>query len=122
MNLSGAAVAPFVRDFGLKAERVLVIADDLDLTVGRVRIKPKGSAGGHNGHKSLIQAIGSQDYPRIKIGIGSVDRSQTIDHVLSPFTREERDSIQIAIQRAADAAEKVIDEGLEAGMNLANAG
>jgi PTH1 family peptidyl-tRNA hydrolase len=120
MNLSGQAVAPFAREHGLKPERVLVVADDLDLDVGRVRLKPKGSAGGHNGHKSLIASLGTQEYPRIKIGIGSVDRSVTIDHVLGPFSPEERDLIRLALARAADGAERVVTQGVEAGMNFVN--
>jgi len=85
MNLSGQAVAPLAREHGIKPERILVVADDLDMKVGRVRLKPKGSAGGHNGHKSLIASLGTQEYPRLKIGIGSVDRTETIDHVLGAF-------------------------------------
>lgn len=122
MNLSGRAVAPLAKEHGLAPDRILVVADDLDLTVGRVRIKPKGSAGGHNGHKSLIASLGTQEYPRVKIGIGSVDRTQTIDHVLGAFKGDERDAIQIAIRRSVDAVERVIGDSLEAGMNLANEG
>ena len=120
MNLSGQAVAPLAREYGIKPERILVIADDLDLDVGRVRLKPKGSAGGHNGHKSLIQLLGTQDYPRLKIGIGSVGREKTIDHVLNPFHPDERDTIRVAIARAADGVETTISQGLEAGLNSVN--
>jgi PTH1 family peptidyl-tRNA hydrolase len=120
MNLSGRAVAPFARDYTLKPERILVVADDLDLVTGRVRLKPKGSAGGHNGHKSLIASLGTQEYPRLKIGIGSVDRSQTIDHVLGAFKGDERDAIAIALKRAAETVERVLQYGLEDGMNFAN--
>jgi len=120
MNLSGQAVAPLMREWGLKPDHVLVIADDLDLDVGRVRLKPKGSAGGHNGHKSLIQSLGTMEYPRLKIGIGSVGRPQTIDHVLGPFHPDERDAIAIAIQRAADAVEAIVSTGLEAALSRVN--
>lgn len=120
MNLSGQAIAPFAREHGVKPERVLVVADDLDLDVGRVRLKPKGSAGGHNGHKSLIASLGSSDYPRIKIGIGSVDRKQTLDHVLGPFSRDEVEAIQLALDRAADGVDRAVELGLEAAMNLVN--
>ena len=122
VNLSGQAVAAFAREHGLKPDRVLVVADDLDLSVGRVRLKPKGSAGGHNGHKSLIASLGSQEYPRIKIGIGSVDRSVTIDHVLGPIAAEEREPIRSALTLAADGVERIVEQGLEAGMNLVNEG
>lgn len=120
MNLSGQAVAPFAREFNLKADRILVVADDLDMVVGRVRLKPKGSAGGHNGHKSIIGALGTDEYPRLKIGIGSVNRKETIDHVLGPFSLEERDVIQQAVSKCADAAERLVRDGIEAAMNFVN--
>lgn len=120
MNLSGRAVAPLAREFQLLPDRILVVADDLDLPVGRLRLKPKGSAGGHNGHKSLIASLGTQDYPRLKIGIGSVDRSETIGHVLGAFRGEERDVMLREIQRSADGIERVVHAGLEAGMNEVN--
>jgi PTH1 family peptidyl-tRNA hydrolase len=120
MNLSGRSVAPLARDFAIKPENILAIADDLDMSVGRVRLKPKGSAGGHNGHKSLIGSLGTQDYPRLKIGIGSVNRGETVDHVLGPFSREEQVDIREAIARASDGVEAVVQDGLEAGMNKVN--
>jgi PTH1 family peptidyl-tRNA hydrolase len=120
VNLSGSAVAPFMRSYGIKPDHVLVIADDLDMDLGRVRLKPKGSAGGHNGHKSIIAALGTTDYPRLKIGIGSVDRSETIGHVLGGFNRQERDVIDLALRRAFDGVVRVVEQGLEAGMNLVN--
>jgi PTH1 family peptidyl-tRNA hydrolase len=119
MNLSGQAVAPLAKQFSIKPERVLVIADDLDLAVGRVRLKPKGSAGGHNGHKSLIHSLGTTEYPRIKIGIGG-GGGQTIEHVLGPFELSERDDIRLALERSADGAELVVQDGLELGMNRVN--
>jgi peptidyl-tRNA hydrolase, PTH1 family len=121
MNASGQAVAPFAREFSLKADRILVIADDLDMVVGRVRLKPKGSAGGHNGHKSIISALGTDEYPRLKIGIGSVNRKETIDHVLGPFSLEERGVIQQAVSKSTDATERLVQDGIEAAMNFVNA-
>ena len=120
MNLSGRSVGPLAKQHALAPERVLVVADDLDMVVGRVRFKPKGSAGGHNGHKSIIAALRSQDYPRIKIGIGSVDRSETIDHVLSAFSRDERPSINDAVKRAAEGCEKAVSEGIERAIAWVN--
>jgi PTH1 family peptidyl-tRNA hydrolase len=116
MNLSGQSVAPLAKAFNLKPERILVIADDLDLNTGRVKMKLKGSAGGHNGHKSLISAIG-MDYPRIKIGIGSVSRNHTIDHVLSSFEREERPLIDEAVQVATEACELAVTQGINGALN-----
>jgi len=120
MNLSGQAVAPLAREYNIKPEKILVVADDLDMKVGRLRLKPKGSAGGHNGHKSLINSLATQEYPRLKIGIGSVDRTETIDHVLGAFKGDEREIMPLALRRAADGVERVVNEGLELGMNLVN--
>jgi PTH1 family peptidyl-tRNA hydrolase len=97
MNLSGQAVAPLAKDYGLKPDRILVVAADLDLR-----------SGGHNGHKSLIHSLGTQDYPRLKIGIGSVNRSETIDHVLGAFTGDERAEAADALKRALDGVERVV--------------
>ncbi|MFQ3586323.1 MAG: aminoacyl-tRNA hydrolase [Fimbriimonadaceae bacterium] len=112
MNRSGRAVAPLARKFDLKPDRILVIADDLDLPTGKVRIRPKGSAGGHNGHKSLIESLGTTEYPRIKIGIGR-PKDETVDHVLSKFHPEERATVKEAIELAADVVESVLADGLE---------
>jgi PTH1 family peptidyl-tRNA hydrolase len=122
MNLSGRSVAPLAREHGIKPERILVVADDLDLRLARTRLKPAGSAGGHNGHKSLIASLGTTEYPRLKIGIGAAADSTTIDHVLGSFTPDERSAINLAIRRAADGIEAVVGENLEAGMNLVNVG
>ncbi len=118
MNLSGQAVAPLARDHQLKPENVFVVADDLDLPVGKLRIKLSGSAGGHNGHKSLIQALKSQDYPRLKIGIGKVKRDGTIDHVLGSFDREERDVIDNAIRASVKACEALSHGGVQAALRV----
>lgn len=120
MNLSGQSVAPLAREHGIKPDRILVIADDLDLRLGRTRLKPGGSAGGHNGHKSLIAALGTNQYPRLKIGIGAASDGTTIDHVLGSFTPVEREEIEVAIRRAADGVEAIVRENIEAGMNLVN--
>lgn len=122
MNLSGQAVAPLAKEYGIAPDHILVVTDDLDLPVGKIRLRPKGSAGGHNGHKSLIATLGTQEYPRIKIGIGSVDRTQTIDHVLGAFKGDERDVIAVALRKAADGVETVVQDGLERGLNTVNEG
>src|SRR5205823_741506 len=107
MNLSGQAVAPLARAYGITPERILVVSDDLDLDVGKLRFKMKGSAGGHNGHKSLIAALGTQEYPRIKIGIGHVSKMETLDHVLTRFEPDEKEFIEAAISVAVAACEQV---------------
>ena len=119
MNLSGQSVAPLAKSYGVKPEKIVVIADDLDLEVGRTRLKPKGGAGGHNGHKSLIHSLGTQEYPRLKIGIGKGD-DETIDHVLGKFNPEERVEIEKAIRKGADGIEVLVQHGLEAALNKVN--
>lgn len=119
MNLSGQSVAPLAKAHGIKPEKIVVVADDLDLEVGRTRLKPKGGAGGHNGHKSLIHSLGTQEYPRLKIGIGKGD-DETIDHVLGKFTPEERVEIEKAIRKGADGIEVLVQDGLESALNKIN--
>ena len=120
MNLSGQAVAPIMREYGLKPDRVLVVSDDTDLLPGRVRLRAEGSAGGHNGHKSLIASFGTQVYPRLKIGIGRTAKDATIDHVLGPFHPDERPDVDSALQRCEAAIEALFLRGLEAAMQDAN--
>ena len=120
MNLSGRAVAPLLRDYGLTSERVLVVADDTDLAPGRVRLRAEGSAGGHNGHKSLIQSLATQTYPRLKIGIGRTAKDATIDHVLGPFHPDERPDIETAMARCEKAIETLFLRGMEAAMQETN--
>lgn len=118
MNLSGRSVKPLMAGHSLVLEKLLVIADDLDMETGRVRMKPKGSAGGHNGHKSLIQTLGSDEYARVKIGIGKA--GETVDHVLSRFKPDERVLIDEAVAKAADGVEYWLTDGVELAMNRVN--
>lgn len=118
MNLSGQAVAPLAREWNVPPDRILVVADDLDLAIGIVKLRRGGSAGGHNGHKSLIQHLRSDAYPRVKIGIGK--GSEAIDHVLGKFTPKERDLIDDAVAKAAAAVEVALREGLERAMMITN--
>ena len=108
MNSSGAAVADFANFYHIAPEDILVVQDDMALPVGTLRIRRKGSSGGHNGLKSIERAIGSQAYPRIKVGIGHpVHQEQAvISHVLHPFQGEDKAKIQEAVKAAADAVEK----------------
>jgi PTH1 family peptidyl-tRNA hydrolase len=112
MNLSGRSVAPLMRDFGLTPARVLVLVDDLDLPLGKVRLRAKGSAGGHNGHKSLIAVLGTEEYPRIKIGIGRGEED-TVDFVLGRFSPEDRVDIDRAMREAAEMVHRVLTVGVE---------
>jgi PTH1 family peptidyl-tRNA hydrolase len=119
MNLSGEAVGRLVRRFGLPLEDLLVIHDDLDLPVGKVRIRQRGGSGGHKGVQSIIASLGSQDFPRIRVGIGRPDGDE-ISYVLSDFTAEEKQVIEEAVSTAADAIHCILAEGIEAAMNRYN--
>jgi PTH1 family peptidyl-tRNA hydrolase len=118
MNLSGHAVATLARAYTIGPEDILVVADDLDLPTGTTKMKPKGGSGGHNGHKSIAASLGSDAYPRIKIGIGKA--GETVDHVLSRFKPDEQAAIQAAIERAATTCEVFVKEGLDAAMRHCN--
>lgn len=118
MNCSGQAIEPLARSHSLKPDRVLVIADDLDLILGQLRLKEKGSSGGHNGHKSVIAALRSQDYPRLKIGIGSASNRATIDHVLSKFDRDELQVVSDAIDGSVEVVEEQVRHGRAAALEV----
>ena len=120
MNRSGQAVKMLATTYNIKPEDILVIADDLDLPTGKVRMRPKGGSGGHNGHKSIIASIQSEDYPRLRIGIGKA--GETVDHVLSRFRPEEKPDIDSARKLCAAAVEAWLTQGLDRAMELANRG
>lgn len=119
MNLSGEAVAYIIRREKIDPSEILVVYDDMALPLGRIRIRPSGSAGGHNGMKSIIAHLHTQDFPRVRVGIGSTSRDAS-DHVLSRFARAERKDAHEAIITAADAVEAILTEGLESAMNRYN--
>lgn len=118
MNLSGRSVKALADRYKIPPERIIVIADDLDLPVGKVRLREKGSSGGHNGHKSIIASLGTELYPRLKIGIGK--GGETRDHVLSRFHPDERALIDQATAKCADIVEKWVDGGMAAAMRDTN--
>ncbi len=121
MNLSGQAVAPLMKQFGLTPSRVLVVADDLDLPTGRLRLRDKGKSGGHNGHKSIIASLQTDEYPRLKIGIDSVATHDTIDHVLSPFDYDELELAHRAIAAATEICKAVTNGNWEEALRLVDA-
>ncbi len=120
MNLSGRSVGAALRYFKLTLPDLLVIYDDLDLPVGRLRIRAFGSAGGHKGMGDVLRNLSSVDIARIRIGIGKVDRSVTTDYVLGRFFPEERPLVETAIGAAADAAESWLRHGTTMTMNEFN--
>lgn len=121
MNLSGEAVAPLARYYGIPLEHLLVIYDDMDLPLGRIRLRERGSSGGHNGLNSIIAHVGSDQFPRLRIGIGRPLRATARDFVLSRFDKEEEAIAEESVKRAADAVEMVLREGIAAAMNTFNA-
>ena len=121
MNLSGGAVVGLLQFYKIEQADLLVIVDEAQLETGRLRIRPEGSAGGHNGLKSMIASLGTNVFPRMRIGVGRGDtRRDLADHVLAKFEPEERSVIDDAIGRAADAAELFITDGVSAAMNRYN--
>jgi len=122
MNLSGFAVSRLRQFFQVEPADIFVIVDEVALPVGRLRARPKGSAGGHNGLKSLIEQLGTNEFPRLRLGVGRGDaRRDLADHVLSKFDPAERATILAATLRAADASEMFISDGIESVMNTFNA-
>ncbi|TMI77206.1 MAG: aminoacyl-tRNA hydrolase [Bacillati bacterium ANGP1] len=122
VNLSGTAVADLRRRHRVKLEDLVVVVDDLDLPLGRLRLRPGGSHGGHNGLRSIVDALGSDAFSRLRVGIGRPPEGMVpAQFVLTPFTAEERATMDPALERAAEAIETVIREGLQAAMNRFNA-
>lgn len=122
MNNSGRAVGALARFYKLPASRVVIIYDELDLPVGTIRMRGKGSANGHNGLKSVIQHLGTQEFPRIRIGISrpAITDHKQIDWVLGRFTKDEQEVMDDTIPRAAEAVEAIITLGMERAMNRYN--
>lgn len=120
MNRSGAAVGPFLKYHRGGADDLLVVLDDADLELGRLRVRPAGGSGGHRGLASVIDHVGSDAFARIRIGIGRQRGGELVQHVLSPIGRADRPVVEQAVARAAEAALCMIREGVEAAMNRYN--
>ena len=122
MNLSGRSVLQLSAYFSIPPQRIIVLFDDISLEPGRLRIRPDGSAGGHNGIKSIIAEVGSQAFPRVKIGVGAKPHpdADLADWVLSGFTAQEEKALSGALDRAADAALCIIDKGVAEASNRFN--
>jgi PTH1 family peptidyl-tRNA hydrolase len=121
MNLSGGAIGELLRFYKIELPDLFVVVDDTNLELGRLRARPSGSAGGHNGLKSIIGALGTEEFARLRVGVGRGDgRRDLADHVLAKFDPEERADIAEATSRAADAAELFAAEGIVPVMNRFN--
>lgn len=122
MNLSGRSVVQLSAYFGIPPQQIIVMFDDISLAPGRLRIRPDGSAGGHNGIKSIIQELGSQAFPRVKIGVGSKPTPEfdLADWVLSTFSAQEEKALAVSLKNAADAALAIMDSGVPEAANRFN--
>ena len=122
MNLSGRSVLQLSAYFNIPPQRIIVLFDDISLPPGRLRIRGDGSAGGHNGIKSIISELGSQEFPRVKIGVGAKPEPERdlADWVLSSFSASEEKSLAGALDAAADAALSIIDRGIPETANRYN--
>jgi PTH1 family peptidyl-tRNA hydrolase len=127
VNLSGQSVACLVNKHHVHLGDLLVVYDDLDLPLGKIRLRQSGSSGGHKGMNSIISALGSEDFPRIRVGIGrppgqkqSVSEEDIVNYVLSDFSAQEETVVRPAIARTAEAIECFLNEGIEAAMNEFN--
>ncbi|MBQ9837894.1 MAG: aminoacyl-tRNA hydrolase [Oscillospiraceae bacterium] len=122
MNLSGRSVLQLSAYFSIPPQRIIVLYDDISLAPGRLRVRGDGSAGGHNGIKSIISELGSQDFPRVKIGVGGKPDPEydLADWVLSGFSAQEEKALQSALERSADAALCIIDRGVAESANRFN--
>lgn len=122
MNASGAAVSALATYYKVKPERILVIFDDISLPVGRVRVRRDGSAGGHNGIKSIIQSLGTDQFPRVKVGVGAKPHPDydLADWVLSKFSAQEEKALEPALEHAAAAALTVLTDGVDKAASAYN--
>jgi peptidyl-tRNA hydrolase, PTH1 family len=120
MNLSGRAIGKIMRFHQWQPEQILVVYDDVALDLGRLRIREKGSHGGHNGVRSLIEHLGTDAFPRIKLGIGASRGEEMVGHVLGRFMENERESLQNMLAMAANAVQDSLSRGINAAANVFN--
>lgn len=121
MNLSGKAVNHYMQIHKIPKQNLMVITDDIALPFGKIRIRPKGSAGGHNGLKSIEQTLGGNDFPRLRFGVGdNFPKGRQVDYVLSPFTQEEFETLVSHMDRAIEAVKSFCTIGIERTMNRFN--
>ena len=121
MNLSGECVKPFVDFYKIEKENILVIYDDMDIEPGKIKIRKKGSAGGHNGMKSIIQMIGTEEFPRIRVGIGRpIHKGDEINYVIGAIPEEELKRLDEGTEKAQKAVEEILKNGVDSAMNKYN--
>lgn len=119
MNLSGESIRELISFYKIPHDKIIVIYDDISLEVGRLRIRSKGSAGGHNGIKSIIAQLATDEFPRIKVGVGQPN-SDMVKHVLGRFSKEDRDKVEKTFEAASKAVETIISDNVDEAMNKFN--
>lgn len=121
VNDSGLAVGALVRRFGVSPEQLVIVHDELDLPVAQLKVKSGGGLAGHNGLRSIVAHLHSQDFQRVRIGVGKpVSKERGADHVLNRFGKRDRTEVDVTVQQAADAVEAIVRDGVEAAMNRFN--
>ena len=119
VNLSGQAVERLVNELGVAVSDVLVVYDDLDLPLGRLRVRERGGSGGHKGVRSIIECLGDQGFSRIRVGIGRPD-GDVVPYVLSQFAADEKEIVTEVVERVVDAIDCIVTQGIELAMNRYN--
>lgn len=120
MNLSGESLLDIVQFYKIDPKNLIVIYDDIDIEVGSIRIRKKGSSGSHNGMKSIIYMLQTDQFPRIRIGVGKPEYGDLVNHVIGRFPKEEIPTILEAIERSSQAVEMMITDGIDLAMNRYN--
>ncbi len=120
MNHSGYPLSSFAQFYKITSQQILIVLDDLDLPLGRLRLREGGGSGGHNGLESIIMQFGTENIPRLRIGIGSAAQKGSVDHVLGRFSEDEKSLVRLTIERAVEALKCAIDKGLVSAMNTFN--
>jgi PTH1 family peptidyl-tRNA hydrolase len=121
VNDSGNAVGALVRRFGVDPEQLVVVHDELDLPVAELKVKSGGGLAGHNGLRSIVEHLHTQDFQRVRIGVGKpVSKERGADHVLNRFSKRERAEVDVTVEQAADAVEAIVRDGVDATMNRFN--
>lgn len=121
MNLSGKAVRYWLQEEKIPIQNLLVVTDDISLPFDKIRMKPRGSHGGHNGLRNIAELLGTDEYPRLRIGVGNdFPKGRQVEYVLSPFNKEQMDAMPLLLDRSAKAVFSFIDIGLERTMNFFN--
>jgi PTH1 family peptidyl-tRNA hydrolase len=121
VNDSGNAVGALVRRFGVHPEQLVVVHDELDLPVAELKVKSGGGLAGHNGLRSIVEHLHTQDFQRVRIGVGKpVSKERGADHVLNRFGKRERTEVDVTVEQAADAVETIVRDGVDTAMNRFN--